>query len=573
MGHVKANIDQDSYRWRDDDGSETAATWLELVNVSHDFDVQAGNVQARLRFLLQEDAGGSLSDFTGTLEFQINGGGYNAIGAATTGCITFDSANLTDAEDTTQQIGAGTFISTNAGVSEDGVVDGVADFSGNDETEYEYTIEFVSADLSNGDSIDFRIQESNTFTNTANVTISKVAAPAIIERTLSSLLDVDDPQQILENKLRQLFNILDINEISISSLLNIRELLSTLNTEDNYIQSILRTVVLQPFIDPASIQRGIQNIESNVQIEELKNRLLINDIEINDLLIRTIETIELAIERTLFSSIELSDSILSESIKQRRLFDDPDIFDDLFRDILAERLVSENIQINDFELIEKLTYRLIVNNIDVNDSLVSLIQGVILTKTLSDNLTVFDSLIIGSQIVRVLSEILSIQDSIISSELLNRNLTTNVEITDLINSIKITVFNLVLTDQIDVNDSFLLQKSLNKILISTINVVDLIIRTLDFGPQDLTRILRDDITLIDLIVRLVTSGFQDRILKENISINRKLMIDILRGIQNVELIKSFIEQEPIIYTTEMENIKYFINIENIKYFIGDIHAS
>jgi hypothetical protein len=68
----------------------------------------------------------------------------------------FDSTNLTNGADTTQQIGAGTFITDNNGVSEDGS-GGPTNFAGSDEAEYEYTVEFISADLAEGDTVYFRL--------------------------------------------------------------------------------------------------------------------------------------------------------------------------------------------------------------------------------------------------------------------------------------------------------------------------------------------------------------------------------------------------------------------------------
>ena len=50
-----------------------------------------------------------------TLMFDINGGGYNQLTASSTGCIYYDSTNLTNGNDTTQQLGAGTFIGARMG--------------------------------------------------------------------------------------------------------------------------------------------------------------------------------------------------------------------------------------------------------------------------------------------------------------------------------------------------------------------------------------------------------------------------------------------------------------------------
>lgn len=554
MGHVTANLDQDSYRWRDDDGTETAATWLELVNVSHDFDVQGGNVQARLRFLLQEDGGGSLNNITGTLEFQINGGGYNAIGAATTGCIYFDSGNLTDGNDTTQQLGAGTFITANAGIGEDGVVEGVADFAGNDETEYEYTVEFVAADLGDGDTIDFRVQEADTFTRTASATITKVSTPVTVERTLISNVDAQDLQQAYENKIRALIESLTLTSFTSRSQYYIRELLDSANPRDALLRYITVTVSL----------RSNPLINDSINIEQLAFRIVQSNVELSDLLIRAIVTEELAIDRILTSSIDLLDQLISTVFNNRKLLSSTNILDVVFRDLLAERLMLDSLQVTDLEIIEKLIYRLLTDTLELSDSVSRLIQGVILSKVLTSTISVFDAVIVGQQITRVLSEVLPIQDKLLSQELLNRNLFNNVEVVDFISSASFSVQSFVLSDQISIEDASQIEKILHKYLVSTVNVIDAIVRNLQLGPQDLTRVLIDNIDILDIIVRIVTSGLQSKILRDNVFVNDTIIKELLQGIQRAELIRSFIEIEPILYEIE---------IENIYYFIRNIHAS
>ena len=88
-------LDVDIYRWRDDDGTdETDATWLEIADTTHDFDVNSGNVLSRLRCNVSESGGTKADNQTYTLEFQVNTDGWVALGAATTGCKYFDSTKL-----------------------------------------------------------------------------------------------------------------------------------------------------------------------------------------------------------------------------------------------------------------------------------------------------------------------------------------------------------------------------------------------------------------------------------------------------------------------------------------------
>lgn len=173
--HNNPSTDQEIYRWRDDDGTnETNGTWLAAANNTYDFDVSSGNVDARLRFSVAENGGADETSRTYPLEFQINGGTWNVLGAATTGCIYYDSTKLTNGNNTTEQLaGPGTFQSSNGGQCEDGTVDAFV-LSANADVEFEYTIRFVAADLDDGASLNFRVQSLDAYTVTANATISKL---------------------------------------------------------------------------------------------------------------------------------------------------------------------------------------------------------------------------------------------------------------------------------------------------------------------------------------------------------------------------------------------------------------
>ncbi len=172
-------MEQDSFRFRNDDGSESAATWKAAVNTDVTITV-SGNTAFRIRFLVQETAGNASVNFKPQLQRQLNAGGFVDV-TGTSGVIrAVDSANLTDGEDTTQQIGAGTFITNNDGVDEVNGVAGSAktDFVGNDETEFEYSVEIVDADVADSDTVDLRISDANIDSYAVadgTITVSKVS--------------------------------------------------------------------------------------------------------------------------------------------------------------------------------------------------------------------------------------------------------------------------------------------------------------------------------------------------------------------------------------------------------------
>jgi hypothetical protein len=81
---------------------------------------------------------------------------WNTITTSSSPVRAFDSSNLTHGGNTTQQITSGTFVSSNAGVSETGTA-GPTTFAGSDRAEYEFTVTFLAASLADGDQILFRL--------------------------------------------------------------------------------------------------------------------------------------------------------------------------------------------------------------------------------------------------------------------------------------------------------------------------------------------------------------------------------------------------------------------------------
>ena len=109
-----------AYRWRADNDNEILADWLQAPSTPHTFNLDGGDVEVRLRLLIQELNGAQASDVKLALVFQVNGGGYNLLTDVTTHAVYYNSINLNDEADTTQQLGVGSFITDNNGVQTDG---------------------------------------------------------------------------------------------------------------------------------------------------------------------------------------------------------------------------------------------------------------------------------------------------------------------------------------------------------------------------------------------------------------------------------------------------------------------
>jgi len=146
-------------------------------------DVSSGDVNLQLRTMLQSTTAAAVDpwdDFQ--LQWEKNGNGTWA-DVATTTVVPYDSPNLTDAAPTTNRLTGGTGAFTAGKVSEDGLVDDLG-WAGNNHTELLYSLTLKSADLTNGDTLRFRVLRNGattglTYTQTPTINITKTGgAPA-----------------------------------------------------------------------------------------------------------------------------------------------------------------------------------------------------------------------------------------------------------------------------------------------------------------------------------------------------------------------------------------------------------
>lgn len=169
MTHVTPNLDQDGWRLRNDDGNQTAATWIAALNTSATI---TPDVVFRIRIRVRETAGAAAA-FSGPLEYNRNGGGWNNVTTSSAVMRHATSAHVTDNTATTDQLGGtGTFVA--------GVIDDNGSYSGpslnNQRTEIEFVVRLVAADVATSDTIQFRISGLDAYTATGSLTVG--AAPA-----------------------------------------------------------------------------------------------------------------------------------------------------------------------------------------------------------------------------------------------------------------------------------------------------------------------------------------------------------------------------------------------------------
>lgn len=169
---------QAGYRFRWDDDSETAANWIDDINVSVTRIVPYLNQKLRLRINVRQ-TGTTAAAITERLYVSKNGGAYAQIlSSGNLGVITVASANLTDNAATTQQISDGTFV---AGKVDDvnGQCGVTASMAQNVDTEHEYMLQINYADVADGDYFEFKAYNTtsaiDTYTEIPRLTIIKNA--------------------------------------------------------------------------------------------------------------------------------------------------------------------------------------------------------------------------------------------------------------------------------------------------------------------------------------------------------------------------------------------------------------
>ena len=169
--------DQVAFQYRDDDGTEVAATDRQAVNVD---DTLALDTNFRMRIGVQgAHTGGSGSfDLTVAFQYNVDAAGWNNITTTSSNVRAVGSANFTDDDATTEQLAQSqTFVAGH--MDDDGDCPAVS-LSETEESEFEICFQLRSAELSGGESVEIRIVDSgsalDTYTQTPSITVAAAAA-------------------------------------------------------------------------------------------------------------------------------------------------------------------------------------------------------------------------------------------------------------------------------------------------------------------------------------------------------------------------------------------------------------
>ena len=155
---------QSYFRFRNDDGSETNATWIAAENTDANI---ALDTNFRVRISIYSGGLSTWTDLTWNLYYSLNNGAYSAVTASTP--VKFSaSGNIVDGSDATHQLSAGgvVYLTDNNGLKEStgGVVNS-GDASKGNYFETEWSLQLDSAQISADNTIDFRIYKSSTALN------------------------------------------------------------------------------------------------------------------------------------------------------------------------------------------------------------------------------------------------------------------------------------------------------------------------------------------------------------------------------------------------------------------------
>lgn len=152
-GGVAVTRTQTHARFRNDDGSETAATWL----ASEDNNASLlTNKNYRLRLQVEQSAA-TFSLITPELRYSLNGGAYTRVNATSSVVRSSASTQFADDDATTAQLTATGVFTPGKMDDVDGITASISPGTSDDSTEVEYCFQIVDADVAAGDTIDFRV--------------------------------------------------------------------------------------------------------------------------------------------------------------------------------------------------------------------------------------------------------------------------------------------------------------------------------------------------------------------------------------------------------------------------------
>jgi hypothetical protein len=167
---------QSHYRFGIDSGTESTHGWHAAENTAPTAGDLGLDTTFLLRFNVQASGGVAHGNIDLQFQYQLNGGGWVNITTSSSVVRAVAATALTNGGNCTKRLsGTGTFESTGAGQTEDGLSGGNAnDIAANGCSETECGLQILSADVANNDVIEFRLTSpdaSLTYTVTPSYTV------------------------------------------------------------------------------------------------------------------------------------------------------------------------------------------------------------------------------------------------------------------------------------------------------------------------------------------------------------------------------------------------------------------
>jgi hypothetical protein len=181
-GGTPVNYAQEAFRFNNDDGGVDAGTQIAAVN--NDINRAPGTANKfRLRIVVQMTVAKLANNDIFDIRVQKNStGGFVKVTTTSSNVRLVDDGNsIADKATTTQIIGDGTYVVGDSEGWNDGTTDdntGNIDFVGNDEVELEFCLYIVTADVNDGDTLDFEVYHSdgtalNSYPDDPRATVTK----------------------------------------------------------------------------------------------------------------------------------------------------------------------------------------------------------------------------------------------------------------------------------------------------------------------------------------------------------------------------------------------------------------
>ena len=177
-------LTQAAYRFYDQ-GTESGSVALQPQDTAHTGNLTSGDGLGQLRIRVQSTTAVAIP-FTDDWQLQYErntSGTWVNVTDATSHVRGYNDPSLTDAAATTSRLTGGTGTFVTGKISEFGLVNDIGGWSGNNYTELLYSLQFVAANLNDGDTLRFRVLRNGstfglTYTQTPLVTILRPSTGA-----------------------------------------------------------------------------------------------------------------------------------------------------------------------------------------------------------------------------------------------------------------------------------------------------------------------------------------------------------------------------------------------------------